>query len=227
MNTLARSLVLASVFATASLTVPFAEAAPGHGGNDGGSFSGRGGHGGGAFNGSGSRGGFGHGGYRGGYYGGHYGHHYGGYRGNYWGHRGYWGPGAVWGGIGLGIGLGAIAYSTYDRGYYGGYRVFSGDDYDGFYDAPEVLVVPTRPAYVAVDPPIEGRVVRSGQPVPQQARPVEPIFYPRNGQTAAALENDRRDCNRWATTQQGALVDASVFQRATYACMDGRGYTVR
>ena len=68
---------------------------------------------------------------------------------------------------------------------------------------------------------------RTGQPVPQATAPAEPIFYPRNGQSAEATESDRRECNRWATTQRGAMDDASIFQRATFACMEGRGYTVR
>jgi hypothetical protein len=55
----------------------------------------------------------------------------------------------------------------------------------------------------------------------------DPIFYPRNGQTQAQTEADRQECNRWATTQAGAMSDAQIFQRATYACMDGRGYSVR
>ena len=55
----------------------------------------------------------------------------------------------------------------------------------------------------------------------------EPIFYPRGGQSAAQTEADRRACNSWATTQHNAMNDASVFQRATFACMDGRGYTAR
>ena len=66
-----------------------------------------------------------------------------------------------------------------------------------------------------------------GQPVPAANRSPDPIFYPRNGQSPAQTEADRQDCNRWATTQQNAMSDAQVFQRATYACMDGRGYTVR
>ena len=80
--------------------------------------------------------------------------------------------------------------------------------------------------YVVSEPQPGDRVVRSGQPVPA-APPPDPIFYPRNGQTPAQTEADRQDCNRWATTQAGAMSDAQVFQRATYACMDGRGYTVR
>ena len=68
---------------------------------------------------------------------------------------------------------------------------------------------------------------RVGQPVPQATAPAEPIFYPRNGQSAETTESDRRECNRWATTQRGAMDDASIFQRATLACMEGRGYTVK
>ncbi len=59
------------------------------------------------------------------------------------------------------------------------------------------------------------------------AAPPDPIFYPRNGQSAAQTEADRQACNRWATTQPSAMADASVFHRATLACMDGRGYTSR
>ena len=55
----------------------------------------------------------------------------------------------------------------------------------------------------------------------------EPVIYPRNGQSQAQLDADNRECNRWATTQQAAMADASVFQRAVEACMDGRGYTLR
>ena len=151
-------------------------------------------------------------GHRGGGYGGHYdgGYYYGGYvRGGYWGHRGYWGQGPFWGGLGLGT----VIYSSGYSGYRDGYDLL-------YYGAvsPEVVVVP---AY-------DGRVVRSGQPVPLAAAPApEPIFYPKNGQSAAVLENDRRECNRWATTQPNAMADASIFQRATYACMEGRGYAVR
>jgi hypothetical protein len=134
------------------------------------------------------------------------------FRGGYWGHRGYW-PGAFWGGVGLGLGIGAVGYYG---GYYGGYYA----PYPGYYyyDAPLVVA----PVYGA-EP---GAAVRSGQPVPQQAA-ADPIFYPRNGQSAEATEADRRECNRWATTQRGAMADAAIFQRATFACMEGRGYTAK
>ena len=83
------------------------------------------------------------------------------------------------------------------------------------------------PAPVYVSPP---PVVYAEPPAPVTP-PVkvlpEPIFYPRQGQDAAQLEADRQACNRWATTQPSAMADASVFHRATLACMDGRGYSAR
>lgn len=87
---------------------------------------------------------------------------------------------------------------------------------------PDVVYVPPPaplpPAPVYVAPPAPVYVAPS--------RPA-PVIYPRNGQSAGQLEADQRDCNRWATTQQAAMADASVFNRAVEACMDGRGYTLR
>ncbi|MEO5845806.1 MAG: hypothetical protein ABIQ33_13295 [Caldimonas sp.] len=140
------------------------------------------------------------------------GHH----RGGHWvhhGHRGPYWPGAYWGGIGLGLGIGAVGYYG---GYYGNYW---GPYYRAYHDDPPLVVTPV---YGSVEP----GAPRTGQPVPHAAAP-DPIFYPKNGQGAEATESDRRECNRWATTQAGAMADASIFQRATLACMEGRGYTVR
>jgi hypothetical protein len=84
------------------------------------------------------------------------------------------------------------------------------------------------PGGYAVVPPPPG--AESAQPVAPAAPPKpapDPIIYPRNGQNAQQTEEDRRECNRWATTQPSAMADASVFQRAVLACMDGRGYTLR
>ena len=122
--------------------------------------------------------------------------------------------GVAWG---VGVGLGAIAYYgsyPYAYPYYGGASYYV--------ESPDVVVV--APTYTQVEP---AAMARSGQPVPQASRSADPIFYPKNGQSAATVESDRRECNRWATTQAGALNDASVFQRATLACMDGRGYSAR
>ncbi len=79
------------------------------------------------------------------------------------------------------------------------------------------------PGYVVVAPPPAAPTL---QAAPAPAAP-DPIFYPRNNQSAAQTEADRRDCNAWATSQPQAMADAKVFQRATDACMDGRGYSVR
>jgi hypothetical protein len=89
--------------------------------------------------------------------------------------------------------------------------------------------VSNGPGYVVVAPPANAdtqAAVATPAPPPPPPRP-DPIIYPRNGQGAAQLESDRQECNRWATTQPAAMNDASVFNRAVEACMDGRGYTMR
>ena len=124
----------------------------------------------------------------------------GGYHGGWHGGGYYRGGGwGFWPWVGLGVGLGLAT----DPLYYGG---------------PNYVVV-DRPAPYYYGPP---------QPAAPMAAPAaDPIFYPRNGQTAAQVETDRQACNRWATSYPRAMEDASVFQRATLACMDGHGYTSR
>lgn len=81
--------------------------------------------------------------------------------------------------------------------------------------------------YTVVAPPAG---VEIAQPVPQSpdaGNLPEQVIYPRNGQSAQQMEADRQDCNSWAMTQPKAQSNASVFQRAIAACMEGRGYTVR
>lgn len=80
---------------------------------------------------------------------------------------------------------------------------------------PEMVYVPP-PAPL---PPPPAQVYVPSRPAP--------VIYPRSGQSPAQIEDDSRECNRWATTQQAAMADGSVFQRAVEACMDGRGYTLR
>ena len=85
-----------------------------------------------------------------------------------------------------------------------------------------------QPGYVVVAPPAGVDAAQPAAPPPPPVKPApDPVIYPRNGQTAQQQEADMQDCNRWATTQPSAMADASVFQRAVSACMDGRGYTVR
>jgi len=122
------------------------------------------------------------------------------------GGHGYWRGGRSWGGVSIGIGL-PLFYDAYPYPYAYGYPYY--------YPAPVVMAPPTV-AYTELP-----------APVPAAKAAPEPIIYPRNGQSTAKTEADRQACNRWATTQPSAMADASVFHRATMACMEGRGYTVR
>jgi hypothetical protein len=118
--------------------------------------------------------------------------------------------GRWWGGVSIGIGVPL---------YVGPY----GSAYGGLYGGPWV----GYPAPVVVAPPPVGYAEPPAPPALAAKALPDPIFYPRQGQGAAQLEADRQECNRWATTQPSAMADASVFHRATLACMDGRGYSSR
>jgi hypothetical protein len=90
------------------------------------------------------------------------------------------------------------------------------------------------PRWVVVAPPVVVPVAVAAEPPPPAPPPLpvapakpDPVIYPRNGQSAEQTEADRQACNRWATTQPAALADAEVFQRAVFACMDGRGYSMK
>jgi hypothetical protein len=132
--------------------------------------------------------------------------YHGGYHGGYYrgGYGGWWGPGVVLGGVALGLGIAALG--SYDYYYPPSYVTM----------APPPVVVTPAPAAVAP--------AAAATAAPSM---VEPVIYPRNGQSAAQTEADRQDCQRWATTQPRALSDGSVFQRGVFACMDARGYTLR
>jgi hypothetical protein len=95
-----------------------------------------------------------------------------------------------------------------------------------YYYANGAYYVADGPQYRVVQPP-PGADDAKPAPVHSPRAAPDPILYPRNGQSAEQTEADRRECNRWATTQQDAMNDASIFKRAVEACMDGRGYTVR
>lgn len=163
--------------------------------------------------GGGARGGYsahgGSGGHGGGYRGGYRGH--GGY-----GHRGYgygWGAAPLFlGALGLGLGLNALygspAYAAY----------------------PEYVYVEPQPLLLTEPPlaaPAPAQSPAPGTSAQAQAALVDPVIYPRSGQSAAQLDKDRHECVQWAAAQPRALADASVYQRAILACMDGRGYTLR
>ena len=96
-----------------------------------------------------------------------------------------------------------------------------------------VFYRPWGPRWMVVTPPVllgETVLVHAAQadlPLPVASSRPDPVIYPRNGQNAERTEADRQACNRSATTQPAALVDANVFHRAVQACMDGRGYTMK
>lgn len=108
--------------------------------------------------------------------------------------------------------IGAIAY-LYANGVY--YREHTGGGYE---------VVP---------PPVEGLVTA--------APPAKSYVYPRMNQGASQQATDEYECHKWAVSQTGfdpttaasgqtagaapALRDS--YQRASSACLEGRGYTVR
>ena len=146
--------------------------------------------------------------------------YYGGYRGGMataaGGYRGYWGPGYYWPGYYWGVGLGVAARRLRRA----------------------VLQLLRRLLRLSGGLPrarrrICGQRAAAGRP----GRALRPAGAGRVAARADLLSAQRadagpdrgrrQDCNRWATTQAGAMSDAQIFQRATYACMDGRGYTVR
>jgi len=125
-----------------------------------------------------------------------------------------------------------IGVPVYGAGYYSGY--YGGPYYrGGYYRRGGVWMRPWwGPGVVIAGPPLvysmpAEPVVVEPAPVSVPSTKPDPITYPRNGQSAQQTEFDRQECNRWAVTQPTALADASVFQRAVEACMDGRGYTMK
>lgn len=94
---------------------------------------------------------------------------------------------------------------------------------------------PMDRSYVVVDPPRETDVVAL-PPVPEEL-----FIYPKQGQSEQLQAKDRYECHRWAVdqtdfdpTQAGGGVPAgdtaakrADYQRATKACLEARGYSVR
>lgn len=94
---------------------------------------------------------------------------------------------------------------------------------------------PVERHYVVVEPPREAEIT-SLPPEPEQL-----FVYPKEGQSEPRLADDRYECHRWAANQSGfdptqpggGLPESEYgagradYQRATKACLEGRGYTVR
>lgn len=93
---------------------------------------------------------------------------------------------------------------------------------------------PEQNSFVVVESPRESDVVALPAEVSQQ------FIYPKNGQDEQQQAKDRYECHRWSVSQTGfdptqpsnarSVQNASQrddYQRATKACLDGRGYSVR
>lgn len=91
---------------------------------------------------------------------------------------------------------------------------------------------PSERNYVVVEPPVGAQ--------PEMLEPERLFIYPRNGQSETQQAEDRFTCHRWAVEQTG--FDPSdqssqsaehspnrpeEYQRATRACLESRGYSVR
>ncbi|MBV8660045.1 MAG: hypothetical protein JO142_19670, partial [Burkholderiales bacterium] len=102
------------------------------------------------------------------------------------------------------------------------------------------------PDYVIVEPPVlesvpTATVVPSPPASPPQIAASDLFAYPRNGQSEQQQAKDRYECHAWAVKQTGydptqplggvsqdmSLNKRAEYQRATTACLEGRGYTVR
>ncbi len=101
-----------------------------------------------------------------------------------------------------------------------------------YYYANGVYYASAPGGYTVVDPPpgadsAEPAIVQAAPPAAPAPRSVDPIIYPRNGQSPQQTDADRAECNLWAGRQPHADSDISVFQRGFAACLDAHGYTVR
>lgn len=94
---------------------------------------------------------------------------------------------------------------------------------------------PVERTYVVVDPPRESDVLNL-PPEPERL-----FIYPRLGQTEQQQATDRYECHRWAVDQTGfdptrpaggvtesqLVTKRADYQRASKACLEARGYSVR
>jgi len=103
---------------------------------------------------------------------------------------------------------------------------------------------PDQNGYVVASPPADAEAPADdsdgGQPSapPPQSAPSDFIIYPKNGQSKDQQAADEYECHNWARSQSGfdptqpdgggAQADAdrahSNYDRATSACLQGRGY---
>ena len=131
------------------------------------------------------------------------------------GHWGWWAPWVVVGGA-------AVLSPYYAPYYYSPY-------YAPYYAPPTVVIREQPPVYIQSAPSV-------------MPSPVERVFvYPRQGQSEELQAKDRYECHSWAVRQThydptqstSGMPEAQLnqmradYQRATGACLDGRGYTMK
>jgi hypothetical protein len=175
-------------------------------------------------------------GYHGGYSGAAaYGHGYstGAYwRGGYW-QGGFW-PRAYYGaGFSWFLPILPLAYATY---WWGGVPYYYANDVYYTYN-------PDYNGYVATDPPPAsdpnaGTSADGAAPAAAPSAAAPPadsgavagqiFMYPKNGQSPEQQATDKAQCQQWAQQQAGQVAqNASDYQRAMVACVEGRGYSAR
>jgi len=106
--------------------------------------------------------------------------------------------------------------------YVAGTRYYYGDDAYYLWDE-------GRAGYVVVPPPVGAAATPPASVAPTV------FVYPKAGQSAELQEQDRRECEEWATSETGfdpRDVDDETAPRADYvramtACLEGRDYTVK
>jgi hypothetical protein len=158
----------------------------------------------------------------------------------YWYHGGVWyrpeGPGFVVFAPPVGVVVPVLPpfYTTVSFG--GQPYYYANDTYYVFSDSARGFQVveppPGADAGAAASPPAAAPVAGGADSL---------FVYPKNGQSAEQQSTDRYECHRWAVDQAGfdptragggvAPDDVSQkragYARATTACLEGRGYTVR
>lgn len=108
-----------------------------------------------------------------------------------------------------------------------------------YYYANDVYYTQAAGGYIVVEPP-KGEVSPAASQGDQTS--VSQVFiYPREGQSEKKQADDRYECHRWAVSQTGydptnqpvnlsetqRIQKRADYQRASAACLDGRGYTVK
>lgn len=129
---------------------------------------------------------------------------------------------------------------------------FSGRPY---YYANDVYYVSQGNGYVVAElpkgevsqtpPPVVSVMPLEAQPIPVPPPAIPPLdklfIYPRQNQSEQQQATDRYECHKWAVGQTGfdptqppsavpeeqKVQKRADYQRATSACLEGRGYTVR